>query len=204
MLFEDTYLTIEKNAESLFKDRSSRFIGLAFPVHSEPEIKAMLSEIKKKYFDATHHCYAFRLGFDKSAFRSNDDGEPAGTAGKPILGQIQSKDLTNVLVVVVRYYGGTKLGVSGLINAYKTSAKEVLENAIIVKKTISDVYQLTFNYEQMNDVMRIMKEDSIQINSQQFDNSCVINFSVRKQSSDRIAGLIEKVKNTTLIYLFTN
>jgi uncharacterized YigZ family protein len=204
MLFTDTYYSILAPSESVFRDRSSRFISIAMPVSSEQEIKQAMDAIKKKYFDATHHCYAFRLGADKSIFRSNDDGEPSGTAGRPILGQIQSKDLTNVLVVVVRYYGGTKLGVPGLINAYKTAAKDALAAAKIVEKTVQDVYDAEFDYLQMNDVMRVLKDEHVKQLSQNFDTHCSIRFSVRQQHSARIADLLSKIKEVKVKFKETN
>jgi len=203
MLFEDTYFTIETTSESVFRDRSSRFIGLVVPVSTEQEMKQELEKIRKKYFDATHHCYAFRLGFDKSVFRSSDAGEPSGTAGRPIFGQIQSKDLTNVLVVVVRYYGGTKLGVPGLINAYKTAAKEAIENNKIVEKTVNDVYEVFFTYEHMNEVMRVLKDDSVTQLAQTFDNDCRIEFSVRKLLAGKIYEKLSSLKGVTVNFLRT-
>jgi uncharacterized YigZ family protein len=193
MLFTDTYLTIQSTSEGIFRDRASKFIGIAVPVTTEAEMKEALESLRKKYFDATHHCYAFRLGADKTVFRSNDDGEPSGTAGRPILGQIQSKDLTNILVVVVRYYGGTKLGVPGLINAYKTAAKEALDAAVIIEKTVQDIFEVFFKYEQMNDVMRILKDEHVSQLSQQFDSDCIIKFSVRQQQSGHIADGLAKI-----------
>jgi len=203
MLFTDTYLTIDRTSESTFRDRSSKFIGIAVPVSGEAEMKQALDVIKKKYFDATHHCYAFRLGADKTMFRSNDDGEPSGTAGRPILGQIQSKDLTNVLVVVVRYYGGTKLGVPGLINAYKTAAKEALEANTFVEKTVQDIYEVYFDYLQMNDVMRVLKDEHVTQLSHQFDTDCSIKFSVRQQHSGRIADVLSKLKDVKVTFVAT-
>ncbi len=203
MLFTDTYLTISKTSESIFRDRASKFIGIAVPVRNEQEMKQALDVIKKKYFDATHHCYAFRLGADKTMFRSNDDGEPSGSAGRPILGQIQSKDLTNLLVVVVRYYGGTKLGVPGLINAYKTAAKEALEANTFVEKTVQDVYDVFFKYEQMNDVMRVLKDENVNQIAHQFDTDCVIKFSVRQQHVARITDVLAKIKDVKVRYVET-
>ncbi|MDX9797522.1 MAG: YigZ family protein, partial [Bacteroidales bacterium] len=139
-MFDDTYLTIEDRAEGVYKEKGSKFISLAFPITTQEEIKEIVKDIKKEYFDAHHHCYAYILGHDKSVFRMNDDGEPSSTAGKPIYGQLLSRDLTNVLVVVVRYFGGTKLGVSGLIQAYKQASIDVLDNAKIIERTIDEVY----------------------------------------------------------------
>ena len=154
----DEYYTLSKPSEGIFKDKGSKFIAKAFPVFSETEIKAIQEQLRSEYHDARHHCYAYMLGADKKVFRANDDGEPSSTAGKPILGQIKSFELTNVLIVVIRYFGGTKLGVSGLIHAYKTATEEALKNAEIVKKTLLDYYQLKFDYAAMNDIMRILKE----------------------------------------------
>ena len=203
MLFTDTYLTIQNTSEGIFRDRASKFIGIAVPVCTEAEMKQALDDIRKKYFDATHHCYAFRLGADKTVFRSNDDGEPSGTAGRPILGQIQSKDLTNLLVVVVRYYGGTKLGVPGLINAYKTAAKEALDAAKIIEKTVQDIYEVFFRYEQMNDVMRILKDEHVSQLSHQFDTECIIKFSVRQQHVGRIVDMLGKLTDIKVNFVAT-
>ena len=203
MLFTDTYLTISQTSEGIFRDRASKFLGIAVPVTTEAEMKQALDVIRKKYFDATHHCYAFRLGADKTVFRSNDDGEPSGTAGRPILGQIQSKDLTNLLVVVVRYYGGTKLGVPGLINAYKTAAREALEANSIVEKTVQDIYEVFFKYDHMNDVMRVLKDEQVTQLSHQFDTQCVIRFSVRQQLAGRIADMLGKLKEVKVNFVAT-
>ena len=158
MMFDDTYNIITNSGEGLYKDKGSKFIAQAFPVSSETEAKEGIEDIKKKFHDARHHCYAYMIGPDKSCFRSNDDGEPSGTAGKPILNQILSKDLTNICVVVVRYFGGTKLGVSGLINAYKSAAREALDQTTVEERTIDEIYSLEFEYPLMNEVMRILKE----------------------------------------------
>ncbi len=183
MLFEDTYKTIENISEGLFKDRGSKFIAHAIPVNNENQVKEHLSALRKKYHDARHHCYAYQLGFDKSSYRINDDGEPSGTAGKPIFGQILSHDLTNILIVVVRYFGGTKLGIGGLINAYKTSAKDALNNAKIIEKTINEVYEIIYDYPVMNAVKKIIKEENITQTSQKFDLNCKIIFLIRKSNS---------------------
>jgi uncharacterized YigZ family protein len=203
MLFEDTYFTIQEPSEGIFKDKASKFNAFAFPVTTEEEIKNYLSQLRKQHHSANHHCYAFRLGADKLASRSNDDGEPSNTAGKPILGQIQSKDLTNILIVVVRYFGGTLLGVSGLINAYRQAAAEVISNSVIIEKTVKDLYELKFDYLQMNDVMRIIKEENLTIHSQNFELSPALTFSVRKSSSGKIYELLKKLNGTQLTYLKT-
>jgi uncharacterized YigZ family protein len=186
LLFENTYKTINTKAESVFKDRGSKFIAIAVPLKTEVEVKLKLDELRKEYYDATHHCYAYRLGFDKSAFRSNDDGEPSGTAGKPIFNQILSKDLTNVLIVVIRYFGGTKLGVSGLINAYKTAARDVLENAEIITKTVYEICQLGFNYEIMNDVMKLIKDEKLEQLSHDYSDACNVIIKIPEANAAKI------------------
>ena len=203
MLFEDTYKTIDKVAEGLFKEKGSKFISIAIPVKNEQEVKEKLAEIKKKFHDARHHCYAYRLGIDKSAYRVNDDGEPSGTAGRPIYGQILSKDLTNILIVVVRYFGGTKLGVSGLINAYKTAAKEALENSVILTKNIYDIYRIEFEYEGMNEVMKIIKEFNLNMLTQIFELNCMVKIEVPIKISKHVFERFSKIKNLRIKYLQT-
>ena len=178
MLFEDTYLTIEKKSEGEYKDKGSKFLAYAFPIKKETEVKEFLSELRKTHHGARHHCYAFVLGANKLSYRANDDGEPSYTAGKPILGQIQSKDLTNILIVVVRYFGGTLLGVSGLIQAYKSSASEVIKGSVIIEKQILFKYTVHFPFEHLNEVMKLLKQLDTKIHEQQFDTSCSINFSI--------------------------
>ena len=192
MTNDDTYNMLATRGDGLYKEKGSKFIAEAFTVMSEDEAKAAITEIKKKYFDARHHCFAYMIGPDKKIFRSSDDGEPSGTAGKPILNQILSKDVTNVCVVVTRYFGGIKLGTSGLINAYKTAARDALDNAQIVEKTINEFYSLEFEYPLMNEVMRIMKEeDLVQLNPR-FELDCYLEFSTRKNSASKI---FEKFSN---------
>jgi len=200
MLFSDTYLTIEQPSEALFKDKGSKFIGLAYPVQSEQQVKEILQGLKKEHHTANHHCYAYRLGADKLTFRANDDGEPSNTAGKPILGQIQSNDLTDILIVVVRYFGGTLLGVSGLIHAYKTSAAEVIKASKIVEKQILFSYTIRFPFEQLNDVMKILKQSDSKITAQEFDNNCKISFNIRKASSEACEEKLKKTEGLTLEY----
>lgn len=201
MLFEDTYLTISKPSEGIYKEKGSKFIAFAFPVKNEDEIKQHLQKLKKEHPAARHHCYAYRLGFDKLNFRANDDGEPSNTAGKPILGQIQSKDLTNVLTVVVRYFGGTLLGVGGLITAYKEAAKDAIQHANIIEKTINDIYEITFDYLQMNDIMKLIKDHKLQIISQTSNQNCIMQIAVRKSKSAEIHDKIKELKNTHIKYL---
>lgn len=200
MLFSDTYLTIDKPVEIIYKDKGSKFITYAYHVTNEQQIKDILTQLKKEHHTANHHCYAYRLGPDKQVYRANDDGEPNNTAGKPILGQIQSADLTDVFIVVVRYFGGTLLGVSGLINAYKTSAAEVIKAATIVEKQIMFYYSVSFPFEQMNEVMKILKQSDCKINNQLFDNDCQIEFTVRKANSEACEEKLKKVEGLKLEY----
>ena len=176
MLFADSYLTVKSKHEVLFKERGSKFLAFIFPVKSEEEIKNHLIALKKEHPNANHHCYAWRLGADKLAYRANDDGEPSNTAGKPILGQIQSNDLTNVLIVVVRYFGGTLLGVGGLISAYKTAAAEVIAAAEIFENFILFEYSVEFNEENINLVMRVLKDCGAKISSHTYENNNLIVF----------------------------
>ncbi len=195
---EDLYKTIEKPSEGLFKDKGSRFIAYAFPVYTEDEIKDHILRIKKEHYSARHHCYAWRLGADMERFRANDDGEPSSSAGKPILGQIQSFDLTNVLIVVVRYFGGTLLGVSGLINAYRAAAKDAIENARIVEKTVEDILTVEFGYESMNDVMKVFKDEQLPQMETSFDLNCRIKTSVRLSDSLRIQEILKKTSGVVV------
>jgi uncharacterized YigZ family protein len=201
--FVDEYLTISKPSEGLFKDRGSKFLAFAYPVSTEDEIKIIQEQLRSDYHDARHHCYAYMLGKDKDVFRANDDGEPSSTAGKPILGQIRSHDLTNILIVVIRYFGGTKLGVSGLINAYKTAADEALKNAKIIKKTLHDIYELKFDYPEMNEIMRIMKEEQIEQIDQTFELSCSITLALRKADVDKVLSKFDRVENLKIEFVET-
>ncbi len=194
----DSYLTIAAPAEAIYKEKSSKFLTYAYPVCTEEEIRELLDALHKRYYDATHHCYAWRLGPHGEQFRANDDGEPSGTAGKPILGQLLSNSLTNCLIVVVRYFGGTKLGVSGLIQAYKESAAEVIGVAEIVEKTVDRCFTITFPYLVMNDVMRIIKEEQPNIESQEFDNLCTMCLSIRESRAEGLLGKLRKVEGTSI------
>lgn len=202
-MFEDIYHSIASRSEGLYKAKGSKFIAIAFPVKTEAEVKERLQEIRKAYHDARHHCYAYRLGFDKSSHRYNDDGEPSGTAGRPIFGQIQSKDLTNILIIVVRYFGGTKLGVSGLITAYKTAAHEAIKQARILSLTVNDVYEVCFEYPLMNEVMRIVKDEQLIVIEQDFQISCKLSFKVRKKESNRVYDKFRKLHGIKIRYLKT-
>jgi len=191
---DDTYKTIANPSEGLFKDKGSKFISFAFPVESEDEIKNIIQTIKKEHFSARHHCYAWRLGYEKLVFRANDDGEPSSTAGKPILGQIQSFDLTNILIVVVRYFGGTLLGVSGLINAYKNAASDAILQAEIVERLVEKSLIIEFDYGAMNDVMKIFKDEKLLQVEPAFDLRCSIKTHIRLSESDRIAESFRKIE----------
>ena len=190
----DVYRTIEADAEALFKEKSSKFLCFAYPVTTEEQIRERLEVLYKKYYDATHHCYAWRLGPQGEQFRANDDGEPSGTAGRPILGQMLSAGVTNCLVVVVRYFGGTKLGVPGLIAAYKEATQEVLSVAEIVERTVDDRITIRFPYIVMNDVMKAVKEEQPQIEEQLFDNLCTMRLRIRRSQSERLVGKLRKVE----------
>lgn len=203
MLFDDTYRTIEKPAEGIFRDRGSKFLAFAYPVASESDLKNILAQLRSEHPKANHHCWAMRLTPDRSVFRLNDDGEPSGTAGRPILNTLLSRDITNLAVVVVRYFGGTLLGVPGLINAYKAATEDALKAAKIIEKTVNDVYTIQFDYLQMNDIMRVIKDDNLDIVSQSFDTNCSISLSVRKMQVnqtlakfDKLAGVISKYEYT--------
>ena len=191
---KDSYLTVEGNAEAIFKEKSSKFLCYAFHVESEEEIAAHLERLRKQYYDATHHCYAWRLGPFGERFRANDDGEPSSTAGKPILGQMLSREVTNCLIVVVRYFGGTKLGVPGLIAAYKESAAAALDASEVVERTVDTRIRVEFSYVVMNDVMRIIKEEQPVVESQAFDNLCSMMLAVRNSKADVVLGRLRKVE----------
>ena len=184
MEIKDTFKTIASpSTEIQYKEKNSKFFGYAFPITSEDEIKSIVNNLRKQHFGAGHFCYAFQVGTDTVSFRANDDGEPSNSAGMPIYGQIQSFGLTNVLVVVVRFFGGVKLGVGGLISAYKTAAQMALEESVILEKTIDVQFQISFDYKSMNKVMRIIKEKNLEIISQQMKESCQINIATRKKNA---------------------
>ena len=195
-MFDDSYKTIAKPAEGSYSEKRSKFLAYAFPVQNEQEVKQRLAEIQKKHWDARHHCYAYILGPRKDAYRLNDNGEPSGTAGRPIYGQLLSKDVTNTLVIVVRYFGGIKLGVSGLQNAYKVAAREALDAADIVERTIQETFRVTFEYVKMNDIMQILKDPEVQVLDRQSYMQCVYTISVRQRDADRITEALRKVPMT--------
>ncbi|MEO6346309.1 MAG: YigZ family protein [Aquaticitalea sp.] len=197
MIESDTYKTISKSSsEVLFKDKNSKFFGYVFPVSTEENVKKHLEVLKKQHHSASHWCYAYQIGKQEKehVFRANDDGEPNNSAGMPIYGQIKSFGVTNVLIIVVRYFGGTKLGVSGLINAYKTASQMALEESKIIIKTINVTYQITFEYKNMNKVMRIIKEKNLKILNQTLEVNCQMEFSVRKKNADVIFGILNALQ----------
>jgi uncharacterized YigZ family protein len=203
MLFDDTYLTIEKSSEGVFRDRGSRFLAYASPITSEQDIKLIVTNLQKEHPKANHHCWAIRWSTDRSVFRLNDDGEPSGTAGRPILNTLLSRNLTNIVVVVVRYFGGTLLGVPGLINAYKTATEIAIDAASIVEKTVNDVYTIFFDYLQTNEVMRIIKDDNLHVLQQSFDNECSMRLSVRKMHVNQTILKLEKLPSVHAKYEYT-
>ena len=199
---KDTYKTIANPSEEvLFKEKSSKFFGYAFPVSSQEEIKMYLEHLKKQHFGAVHFCYAYQIGTEKIEFRANDDGEPSNSAGMPIYGQIQSFELTNILIVVVRFFGGTKLGVGGLISAYKTTAQMALEAASIIEKTIDVSFKITFDYKNINKVMQIIKEKKLHVISQKMELNCEIEISTRKKNAEEISDIFETLFEVFLIKL---
>ncbi|HEY5368110.1 MAG TPA: YigZ family protein [Hanamia sp.] len=195
----DYYLTIESSAVAEFKDRGSKFLAYSFPFKNPDALKKILSEFKKEHPKAVHYCFAYRTGIDGNQFRSSDDGEPSGSAGKPILGQIDSKGLTDMLIVVVRYFGGTLLGVPGLINAYKTSASLVLQCTPVVQKAVEVNYELHFNYTEMNDVMRILKQYNCTIHKNEMQLFCIIEAGIPKNKLEDILGSLAEIKNLELL-----
>jgi len=196
---EDTYFSVVGESQSTYRDKASKFISFVFPVASEEDVKTSLEKLKKEYYNANHHCYAYRLGHpDEAVYRINDDGEPSGSAGKPIYGQILSRNLSDILVVVVRYFGGTKLGIPGLIQAYRSAASDAISQNRIISKVMTSVIRITFPVLQMNDVMRILKQEQADIVSQEYEKEYSILFSVRKAKIDRM-----KERLSSLVNIFT-
>ncbi len=198
MTVEDTYRTIATLSEGIFTEKRSKFIAIAIPVRTVDEIKEHLEVYQKKYYDARHVCYAYMLGHERKDFRANDNGEPSGTAGKPILGQINSNELTDILVVVVRYFGGIKLGTGGLIVAYKAAAAEAIAAATIIEKTVDEEISFLFEYPFMNDIMRIVKEEEPEILNQSYDMDCSMTLRIRKSSMPRLRTRLEKVEGIVI------
>ncbi len=203
MLFDDTYKTITDISEGVFRDKGSKFIAFAFPIITEAEVKPIINNLKSEHAKARHFCYGYRLTPDRTIFRFNDDGEPSGTAGRPILNCILSADLTNILLVVVRYFGGTLLGVPGLINAYKTASLEAIKNSDIIDKTVNDIYEVQFEYLKMNEVMKLVKEENLFVLAQNFNIDCTLKFEIRKTHLNQILNKFDKIENVKLTYLCT-
>jgi uncharacterized YigZ family protein len=205
MLFDsDTYKTIQSASEGLSRDRGSKFIGYAYPLQNEKEVKEYIFQLKKAHPTASHWCYAYFIGPNHEGFRSSDDGEPSGSAGKPILNQLKSFGITNVLVVVVRYFGGSLLGVPGLINAYKEATKLALQNAKIIEKQVMEYYHISFEYILTNEVMKIIKQFDLVLLDKQMELICKYTIAVRKSNADKVIELFNKLDRIRLTYLKTN
>jgi uncharacterized YigZ family protein len=199
----DKYKTIRSSSEGIYKEKGSRFLSFAFPVGSQEEIKPILERMRKEYYDARHHCYGYMLGRDRLIWRINDDGEPSGTAGRPILGQINSFGLTNILIVVIRYFGGTLLGVSGLINAYKSAAADAIGNAEIIERTLHEYYRIDFQYISMNDVMKILKEEDAGQSEQSYELECSVIINFKVSAREKIISRLSRVDGLKFKYLET-
>lgn len=201
MTIKDTYQTLKSGSEGVYKEKGSKFIAFAHPVKNEDDIKLKLDHYKKVYYDARHVCYAYRLGYHGEDFRQNDDGEPSGTAGKPILGQLLSNELSQVLIVIIRYFGGVKLGVGGLINAYKSAAADAIINGEIIERVITQKYELRFEYPLMNDVMRLIKDEELHMIEQEFEMSCKICLNIRLSQEERIVNRLKQLYQLKIIKL---
>jgi uncharacterized YigZ family protein len=195
---KDTYQTIVGQSETIIREKSSKFLSLAYHVRTAEEVKEIMDGLRKKHYDATHHCYAYRLGPRGEEFRANDDGEPSGTAGKPILGQLLSRDITDILVVVIRWFGGTKLGVSGLIETYRESTAAVLDVCKVEERTIDRIYHIRYPFESMDGVMRAVKAVGPKIVEQTFDNMCSMRLAVRLSLADQLYGRLEKIEGINI------
>ncbi len=191
MEIQDTYQVLGRDSEGFYKEKGSKFLSFAYVVQSEDDIKGKIAELKKQYYDARHHCFAYVLGFDGEVYRANDDGEPGHTAGDPILGQIRSHGLTNTLIVVVRYFGGTKLGVSGLIHAYKTAAADAIRQNKIMEKQILSEIKIRFEYSQLNNVMKLVKDHGLKITSQSMELTCEMTLGVRLSKEEVLRSALE-------------
>lgn len=203
MLFNDTYKTIAQPAEGLFRDKGSKFLALAVPIKSPDEIKPILEALRNAHPKANHHCWALRTGSDRRNFKLSDDGEPAGTAGRPILNTLLSQDVTDIAIIVTRYFGGTLLGVTGLINAYKASAVEVLANAAIITKTYNDIYRFSFDHLNMNNMMRIIKEKHLKIKAQNYTTQNDLDVEIRKSEVSNVIDQVENLRNIEIKYLYS-
>jgi len=202
-MINDSYKTIANPSKGIYKEKGSKFVAFAYPTYSEGEFKKKLIQLKKDYRDARHHCYAFRLGADLKEYRFSDDGEPSSTAGKPIYGQIQSFELTNISIVVIRYFGGTKLGVGGLISAYKEAAKDALNNANIISQTVNNIYEIRFDYTIMSDVMNFIKKNNLEVKSQILEAIGVIQFSIRLSNSTSTIDQFKKIDGLKIEFIRT-
>ena len=200
----DTYKTITSSAKGIYKEKGSRFVSLAIPVSVVEEIKPLIDKIRKENHEARHHCYAYIIGHERLIWRVNDDGEPSGTAGKPILGQINSFGLTNIIIIVSRYFGGTLLGVSGLINAYRSAAASAIQNAEFMERTVQEYYEIKYPYISMNDVMRILKEENIGQSKQSFDLECCILLNFRVSDKEKILNRLSRIDGLKYRYIETH
>jgi len=199
----DIYKTIASTSQGIFKEKGSRFVSFAVPISSQEEIKPIIDKIRKEHHEARHHCYAYIIGYERIIWRVNDDGEPSGTAGRPILGQINSFGLTNIIIVVSRYFGGTLLGVSGLINAYRSAAESALRNAELTEKTVNEYYKITYPYISMNDVMKILKEENIGQSEQSFDIECNILLNFRVSVKEKVLNRLSRIDGLNYRYIET-
>tara|TARA_B100000886_G_scaffold325862_1_gene271825 strand:+ start:763 stop:1377 length:615 start_codon:yes stop_codon:yes gene_type:complete len=200
MLFEDSYLEVVGSSKGLFKAKGSKFIAYSFHVNNEDDVKTRMAEVRKKEHSARHHCYAYVLNPDKSIQRNSDDGEPSNTAGKPILGQLLSNDLTNTLIIVVRYFGGVKLGLGGLIKAYRSATQDALQNIAIEKRFIKEVFVVHFQFPEMNNVMRIVKDLKLEVIQQKFEIECELTFNIRKSQSEQMQSIFALNHKVKLVY----
>ena len=203
MMESDSYSTIKSSSQGIYKEKGSWFIAFAFPVTYQDEIKPIIDKTRKEHHEARHHCYAYMIGHERLIWRVNDDGEPSGTAGRPILGQINSSGLTNILIVVSRYFGGTLLGVSGLINAYRSAAASSIDNAEIIVRTLQDFYEITYPYISMNDVMKTLKEEDTGQSDQIFDLECRIKVNFRVSAREKILNRLSRIDGLKYRYLET-
>ena len=199
----DIYKTIASTSQGIFKEKGSRFVSLAVPISSQEEIKPIIDKIRKEHHEARHHCYAYIIGHERIIWRVNDDGEPSGTAGRPILGQINAFGLTNIIIIVSRYFGGTLLGVSGLINAYRSAAESALRNAELTEKTVNEYYKIIYPYISMNDVMKILKEENIGQSEQSFDIECNILLNFRVSVKEKVLNRLSRIDGLNYIYIET-
>lgn len=193
-----SYQTIKNPSQGLFKDRGSKFLSFAFPVSNEDEIKKILDKLRAEYHDARHHCFAWRLGPEKEHFRTGDDGEPSGTAGKPVLGQIQKNDLTNILIVVVRYFGGTLLGTGGLVNAYRSAAADAIMKSKIITRATEEILELKFPYSSMSQVMKVLKEEQAEQLEQDFKTDCKIRVRLLPGKMEKVVGRMENIESVEI------